>query len=183
VCWPLAGLLHQSQRKHDCEANSGMRIWSTQRKPVPLPLPPQIPHDLTWDQTPAAEVESQQLTSWAMALPLHVVKAGVLCTLSVRISLAPCFMQKELLLIDTIGRYYSRFSGDRQTKKNSVDISNMIPQLCMLAFNSNLEQCSMISKSWFMDTLFSRYYSVLFLLVGYVKREVHETNSPPHIHT
>jgi hypothetical protein len=36
----------------ECGAVGGMRIgrgnWSSQRKPVPIPLcPPQIPHDLT----------------------------------------------------------------------------------------------------------------------------------------
>jgi hypothetical protein len=46
----------------------GMRIrsadWSILRKAAPVPFcPPQIPHDLTWDGTRAAEVGSQQLTA------------------------------------------------------------------------------------------------------------------------
>jgi hypothetical protein len=37
---------------------------STRRKPAPVPLrPPQIPHNLTWAQTGAAAVGSQQLTA------------------------------------------------------------------------------------------------------------------------
>jgi hypothetical protein len=43
---------------------------STRRKPAPVPLClPQIPHDLTWDRTHAAEVESLWLTAHAMARP------------------------------------------------------------------------------------------------------------------
>jgi hypothetical protein len=46
---------------NECAAVHGMRTsrenQSAQRKPVPVPLcPPQIPHDLTWDQTQAAMV-------------------------------------------------------------------------------------------------------------------------------
>jgi hypothetical protein len=34
----------------------------------PMPLcPPQIPHDLIWDQTRAAAVGKRRLTVWAMA--------------------------------------------------------------------------------------------------------------------
>jgi hypothetical protein len=37
---------------------------STRRKPAPAPLcPPQIPYDLTWARTRAAEVGSRLLTS------------------------------------------------------------------------------------------------------------------------
>jgi hypothetical protein len=51
----------------ECEAVGGMRIGrgnrSTRRKPAPMPLgPPQLPHDLTWARTRAAEVESRLLT-------------------------------------------------------------------------------------------------------------------------
>jgi hypothetical protein len=35
--------------------------------------PPQIPHDLTWDQTRAAAVGSRRLTVWAMARPAALV--------------------------------------------------------------------------------------------------------------
>jgi hypothetical protein len=58
VCRPLSGRLYQPQMIYDdeCDAVSGMRIGrgnrSTRRKPAPVLLcPPQIPHDLTWDQT------------------------------------------------------------------------------------------------------------------------------------
>jgi hypothetical protein len=49
-------------------AVDGMRIakgnQSTQRKPAPVPLyPPQVPHDLTWDQTEATMVGSWRLTA------------------------------------------------------------------------------------------------------------------------
>jgi hypothetical protein len=59
---------------YECGVVSGMRIGrgngSTRRKPAPVPLcPPQIPHDLTWDRTRAAEVESRRLIAWAMARP------------------------------------------------------------------------------------------------------------------
>jgi hypothetical protein len=59
---------------NDYGAVGGMRIGrgnrSTRRKPAPVPLCPlQIPHDLTWDRTRAAEVGNQRLTAWAMAGP------------------------------------------------------------------------------------------------------------------
>jgi hypothetical protein len=58
----------------ECGAVGGMRISkgkrSTRTKPAPVPLcPPQIPHDLTWARTRAAEVGSGRLTAWAMAGP------------------------------------------------------------------------------------------------------------------
>jgi hypothetical protein len=67
-----AGLLYQPRMIDDDDddygAVGGIRIGrgnrSTRRKPVPVPLyPPQIPHDLTCDQTRAAAVGSQRLTS------------------------------------------------------------------------------------------------------------------------
>jgi hypothetical protein len=73
---PLFSLLYQSRIIDYDErgAISGMRIGrlnrSTGRKPAPVPLcPPQIPHDLIWDRTRAAEVGSQRLTAWTMAQP------------------------------------------------------------------------------------------------------------------
>jgi hypothetical protein len=63
------GLLYQPRMiDDDYGAVGGMRIGrgnrSTRRKPTPVPLcPPQIPHNLTWDQTGAAAVESQRLTA------------------------------------------------------------------------------------------------------------------------
>jgi hypothetical protein len=84
ACWPLFGLLYQSQVIDDeCGAASGMRIGrenqSTRRKPATVPLcPPQIPHDLTWAWTQAATVGSRRLTAQAMAwpkeklVPLHI---------------------------------------------------------------------------------------------------------------
>jgi hypothetical protein len=69
------GLLYQPRLiDDDYGAVGGMRIGrgnrSTRRKPVPVPFcPPQIPHDLTWDQTRAAAVGNLRLTSWAMARP------------------------------------------------------------------------------------------------------------------
>jgi hypothetical protein len=47
---------------------------------VPL-CPPQIPHDLAWDRTRAAAVESQRLTAWAMARPTYTCKWSVLINL------------------------------------------------------------------------------------------------------
>jgi hypothetical protein len=74
--WPLIGLLYQQQMidVDECGAVGGMIIgkgnWSTRRKPAPVPLrPPQITHDLTWVQTQAAAVGSQQLSAWTMARP------------------------------------------------------------------------------------------------------------------
>jgi hypothetical protein len=74
VCRPLIGLLYQPQMMDVYGEFGGMRTgrenWSTQSKPAPVPLcPPQIPHDLTWDRTQAATVESQRLTAWVMAWP------------------------------------------------------------------------------------------------------------------
>jgi hypothetical protein len=63
------GLLYQPRMiDDDYGAVGGMRIGrrnrSTRRKPAPVPLcPPQIPHDLRWDRTRAAAVESQRLTA------------------------------------------------------------------------------------------------------------------------
>jgi hypothetical protein len=66
----LTGLLYQPQMTDDdkCGAVSGMRIGrgnrSSRRKHAPVPLcPPQIPHDLTWARTRAAEVGSRRLTN------------------------------------------------------------------------------------------------------------------------
>jgi hypothetical protein len=52
----------------ECGVVDGMKIGkgtlSTRRKPAPVPLcPSQIPHDLTWDRTRAAEVGSRRLTA------------------------------------------------------------------------------------------------------------------------
>jgi hypothetical protein len=64
------GLLYQPRMMDDDDygAVGGMRIGrvnrSTRGKPASVPLrPPQIPHDLTWDRTRAAAVESQRLTA------------------------------------------------------------------------------------------------------------------------
>jgi hypothetical protein len=47
---------------YKCGALGGMRI--VRRKPAPASLrSPQIPHDLTWDQTRAAAVGIQRLTA------------------------------------------------------------------------------------------------------------------------
>jgi hypothetical protein len=74
------GLLYQPQMidDGDCGAIGGMRIDrgnpSTQRKPASAPLcPPQIPHDQTWTLTQVAVVESQRLTTWAMARPQNTI--------------------------------------------------------------------------------------------------------------
>jgi hypothetical protein len=46
----------------------GRRSRSARRKPVPVPIgQPQIPHDLTWDRTPATAEVSRILTVRAMA--------------------------------------------------------------------------------------------------------------------
>jgi hypothetical protein len=62
------GLLYQPRMIDDdgYGAVGGMRIGrgnrNTPRKPAPVPLcPPQISHDLTWDQTRAAAVGNQGL--------------------------------------------------------------------------------------------------------------------------
>jgi hypothetical protein len=64
------GLLYQPRMidEDDYGELGGMRIGSgnpsTRRKPAPVSLsPPQIPHDLNWDRTRAAAVESQRLTA------------------------------------------------------------------------------------------------------------------------
>jgi hypothetical protein len=67
VHWPLIGLLYQPWMLDEYGAFGGMWIGrgkrSTQREPAPLPhCPPQIPHDLTWDQTWAATVGNRRLT-------------------------------------------------------------------------------------------------------------------------
>jgi hypothetical protein len=77
VLRPLFGLLYQPRviDGDDCGAIGKMRIgrgnWSTRRNPAPVPLcPPQIPHNLTWARTQAAEVGSRRFFAWAMARPL-----------------------------------------------------------------------------------------------------------------
>jgi hypothetical protein len=76
---PLFGLLYQPRMIDDeCGVVGGMRIGrgnrSNRRKPAPVPLrPPKIPHDLTWDRTLAAAVESRRLTARAMARPVLAV--------------------------------------------------------------------------------------------------------------
>jgi hypothetical protein len=78
------GLFYQPQMvdNDECGAVSwmiGRWNWSTERKPVPVPLcPPQIAHDLTWARTRAAAVGSRWLTSWTTAQPQS------LCLLSIK---------------------------------------------------------------------------------------------------
>jgi hypothetical protein len=71
---PVINLLYQPWMVDgdECGAVGGMIFGrgsrSTQRKPVPVPVcPPQIPHDLLWDRTRAAEVGTRRLTAWAEA--------------------------------------------------------------------------------------------------------------------
>jgi hypothetical protein len=76
VLRPLLGLLYQPRMIDDqCRADGGMRIGkrtrSNRRKPAPLPrCPPQIPHNLNWARTRAAELGSRRLTAWAMTWPI-----------------------------------------------------------------------------------------------------------------
>jgi hypothetical protein len=54
---------------------------STLRKPVPAPFCPlQIPHDLTWDRTRAAEVGSRRLTACQCHGPRVYVKENTVYT-------------------------------------------------------------------------------------------------------
>jgi hypothetical protein len=69
--WPIVPALDDNE---ECGAIGEMRIgrgiWSTRRKPAPMPLcPPQIPHDMARDRTLEAAVGSRLLTAWAMAWP------------------------------------------------------------------------------------------------------------------
>jgi hypothetical protein len=63
----------------ECGAVGGMRIGrgnrNTRRKPAPVPLCPQIPHDSTWARTRAAAVGSRLLTAWVMARPIFLPNA------------------------------------------------------------------------------------------------------------
>jgi hypothetical protein len=76
------GLLYQPWMiDDDCGAVGGIRICrgnlSTGRKIAQVPLsPPQIPHDLSWARTLAAEVGSWRLTSWAMERPCKCVSCN-----------------------------------------------------------------------------------------------------------
>jgi hypothetical protein len=73
---PLIGLLYQHQMIDDEEYGTvgGMRIGrgnrSIGRKPAPVPLCTQVPHDLTWARTRAAAMGSQRLIALATARPL-----------------------------------------------------------------------------------------------------------------
>jgi hypothetical protein len=64
VCRPLFGLLYQlrmtgDERGEVCGMRIGRGNWSTMKNPAPVPLSlPQITHDLTWDRSWAAAVES-----------------------------------------------------------------------------------------------------------------------------
>jgi hypothetical protein len=49
--------------------------WMTMSDPLSL-CPSQIPHDITRDRTRASAVESQRLTTWAMARPFSSVCGG-----------------------------------------------------------------------------------------------------------
>jgi hypothetical protein len=54
------------------------KLKYSERKPAPVPLcPPQIPHDLIWNQTRATPVGSQQLTTWRVAQPLEHVRLSI----------------------------------------------------------------------------------------------------------
>jgi hypothetical protein len=63
------GLLYQLRMIDDDDYGAvggmsfGRRNRSARRKPAPMPHCPQIPHDMTWDRTRAAAVESQRLTA------------------------------------------------------------------------------------------------------------------------
>jgi hypothetical protein len=74
---PLIGLLYQPRMTDgdECGAVYGFRIDKGYRRirtePEPVSLcPPQIPYDVTYARTRAAEVETLRLTAWAMARPL-----------------------------------------------------------------------------------------------------------------
>jgi hypothetical protein len=59
---------------NECGPDGGMKIGrrnlSTWRNPAPVPpSPPQIPHDLTWDQTQTTTVGSQRQTTRTVAQP------------------------------------------------------------------------------------------------------------------
>jgi hypothetical protein len=56
---------------------------STRRKAAPVPLCPQMPHDLTWGRTPAAAVGSRRLTIRAMARPKNWLLVWTFPTLDV----------------------------------------------------------------------------------------------------
>jgi hypothetical protein len=65
----------------DCRSVGRMIIGRenrcTLRKPAPVPFcPPHIPHDLTWDRTRAAALESRRLTAWAVARPTRICYKG-----------------------------------------------------------------------------------------------------------
>jgi hypothetical protein len=66
---PIAPALGEDDDDDDdceavCEMRTGRGKGRTWRKLAPVPLcPPQNPHDLTWDQTLAAAVESRLLTT------------------------------------------------------------------------------------------------------------------------
>lgn len=70
--WPIAPA--SDANDDECATVSGMVIdkgnWNTRRTPAPVPFClPHIPHNLIWDWTQAARLESRQLTAWAVAQP------------------------------------------------------------------------------------------------------------------
>jgi hypothetical protein len=73
INWPIVPAPDDDDNDDECGAVGGMRIgsgnWSTRIKPTPMPLWPQIPHDVTWARTRAAALGSRRLTVWDMARP------------------------------------------------------------------------------------------------------------------
>jgi hypothetical protein len=68
---PLVSLLYQPRMTDEYSAPGGMRIvrgkWNTRRNPVTVPpYPSEIPYDLIWGRTRAADVGSRWLTAWAI---------------------------------------------------------------------------------------------------------------------
>jgi hypothetical protein len=113
------------------EWNWQVKTEVLREKPVPVPLcPPQIPHGLTQDRTPASAVGGRRLTAWAMAAtPL---------TFKLAVRLYPC---RLCPLVNT--RSYPFVVG-RSAFIFKVRWRNCSPSKCWWPF---IIRCSITSKT------------------------------------
>jgi hypothetical protein len=87
-------VLYQPRLTDDYGALGGMRIGrrnrSSRRKPAPLPLCPQFPHDLTWDRTRVSAVEIRRLIFFnEIGIMRGGVELGPLGTMATSRSIVP----------------------------------------------------------------------------------------------
>jgi hypothetical protein len=114
-----------------CGAVGGMRIGRGNRstRSKPAPVPPQIPHDLTWDRTRAAAVGSRQLNAWAMSRPRRMSNNHLITLVS--------------FLLRSIHTY--------QWRVRSVPRASVLKNIVAMYYNGRVQTCQVPWRTfpWF----------------------------------